>query len=126
MDERMRTIAQVRAYNSMMMELDAQQANLRDMRLRDALIPRDWSRLETLAPTRPRKKKVTLALDEDVARWFHGLGAGYHGRMNAVLRTYMLAVISKEVLSQGDRDRRGDEIWGKAGVKGRGVLDEMK
>src|SRR5690606_28268387 len=51
-------------------------------------------------PVRPRKKKVTLGLDEDVARWFQRLGAGYHGRINAVLRTYMLALISKEVLSR--------------------------
>jgi len=29
----------------------------------------------------------------------------------------MLAIISKEVLSRGDRNRRGDEIWGKAAPK---------
>ena len=66
---------------------------------------------------RPRKKKLTVTLDADVVRWFHGLGAGYHGRINAVLRTYMLALISKEVLNQGDRDRHGDETWGKAAPK---------
>ena len=40
--------------------------------------------------------------------------AGYHRRINAMLRTWMLALISKEVLSRSDKDRRADEIWGKA------------
>ena len=66
-------------------------------------------------PTTPTRG--AWALDEDVARWFRGLGAGYHGRINAVLRTYMLALISKEVLSRGDRNRHGEEIWGKAAPK---------
>jgi uncharacterized protein (DUF4415 family) len=116
-EDRLRTIAQEQAHLKLMMTLDDLEADLRDARLRKALIPADWGKLETTAPTRPRKKKVTVALDADVARWFHGLGAGYHGRINAVLRTYMLALISKAVLSQGDRDRHGDEIWGKAAPK---------
>ena len=52
-----------------------------------------------------------------MARWFKGLGHGYHDRINAVLRTYTLAPISKEVLSVSDRDRHGDGIWGKAAPK---------
>jgi uncharacterized protein (DUF4415 family) len=116
-EDRLRTIAQEQAHLKMMMALDDLEADLRDARLRKALIPADWGKLETTAPTRPRKKKVTVALDADVARWFHGLGTGYHGRINAVLRTYMLALISKEVLSRGDKDRHGDEIWGKAAPK---------
>ncbi len=117
MEDRLRTIAQERAYVDLMIELEKQEQDLRDLKLRRSLIPPDWERLETTAPVRPRRKKVTVALDEDVARWFRGLGAGYHGRINAVLRTYMLALISKEVLSRGDKDRHGDEIWGKAAPK---------
>ena len=117
MEDRLRTIAQERAHLEMMMELERQERNWRDIQLRHSLIPADWHKLERTAPVRPRRKKVTVALDEDVARWFHGLGAGYHGRINAVLRTYMLALISKTVLSQGDKDRHGDEIWGKAPPK---------
>ena len=33
------------------------------------------------------------------------------------LRTYMLALVSKHVLSVGDRDRHGDPIWGRAAQK---------
>ena len=117
MTDRMRNIAQERAHVDMMIELERQEQDWRDVKLRRALIPPDWERLEATAPVRPRKKKVTVALDDEVARWFKGLGLGYHGRINAVLKTYMLALISKEVLSRGDRDRHGDEIWGKAAPK---------
>lgn len=118
MDERKRTVAQERAHVEMMIELERQEAGWRDLKLRMSLIPNDWHRMEKLAPVRPRRKKVTIALDEDVARWFRSLGEGYHRRMNAVLRTYMLALISKEVLSLGDQTRLGDEIWGRARKKG--------
>ena len=37
--------------------------------------------------------------------------------MNSVLRSYMLALISKAILSEGDTDRNGDEIWGQAAPK---------
>lgn len=117
MEDRLRTNAQERAHVELMIELEKQAADWRDLQLRRSLIPADWGKLETTAPVRPRKKKVTVALDADVARWFQGLGAGYHGRINAVLRTYMLALISKAVLSQSDKDRHGDEIWGKAAPK---------
>jgi uncharacterized protein (DUF4415 family) len=112
-EERLRTIAQERAYVDLMIELEKQEQDLRDLKLRRSLIPPDWGRLETTAPVRPRRKKVTVALDEDVARWFRGLGAGYHGRINAVLRTYMLALISKEVLSRGTRTGTGTRFGGR-------------
>jgi len=119
-EDRLRTNAQERAHVELMLALERQEQDWRDVKLRRSLIPADWGRLETTAPVRPRKKKVTVALDADVARWFHGLGAGYHGRINAVLRTYMLALISKEVLSFGDKDRHGDEICGKAALNREG------
>jgi uncharacterized protein (DUF4415 family) len=118
-EDRLRTIAQEQAHLEMMIELEKQSQDWRDLKLRMSLIPPDWGRLETTAPVRPRKKKVTVALDEDVARWFRRLGTGYHGRINGVLRSYMLALVSKEVLSQGDRNRHGEEIWGKAAPKRR-------
>jgi uncharacterized protein (DUF4415 family) len=62
------------------------------------------------APTRPHKTRITTSLDANVARWYRGLGHGYQARMNAVLRAYMHAVISKEVERRGDRDAKGDLI----------------
>lgn len=119
MEDRLRTIAQERAHIEMMRELDRQEADIRDLMLRMSLIPPEWHGLEETAPVTPRRKKVTVALDEDVARWFRRLGEGYHRRINAVLRTYMLALISKEVLSRGDVNRHGTAIWGRAAPKGK-------
>lgn len=39
----------------------------------------------------PRKKQITLRLDRDVIEWFKAQGPGYQTRMNAALRSYMLA-----------------------------------
>ena len=47
MTDRMRTNAQERAHVKMMIELDRMERDIADARLRGALIPRDWDRLET-------------------------------------------------------------------------------
>jgi uncharacterized protein (DUF4415 family) len=39
----------------------------------------------------PRKQQLTLRLDGDIIDWFKSQGPGYQTRMNAVLRSYMLA-----------------------------------
>ena len=61
---------------------------------------------------RPRKTKVTAAFDADLVKWYRAMGHGYQARMNAVLRAYMRAVVSKEIESHGDRDWKHEQIWG--------------
>ena len=117
MEDRLRTITQEIAHIEMMRELENLEADVRDLKLRGAWIPAEWHAIERTVPVRPRRKKVTVALDADVAKWFQEMGEGYHRRINAVLRTFMLALISKEILSRGDRNRHGDPIWGKAAPK---------
>jgi len=39
----------------------------------------------------PKKKQITLRIDEDVLEWFKARGEGYQTRMNAVLRAYVEA-----------------------------------
>lgn len=39
----------------------------------------------------PRKKQVTLRIDEDVLDWFRRRGRGYQTQINALLREYMKA-----------------------------------
>ncbi|WP_291334631.1 BrnA antitoxin family protein [Albidovulum sp.] len=59
--------------------------------LRDSLrLPREWLEIAT-DPAVPGKAKVTRRLDEDVLRFFRAMGTGYLTRINAVLRTFMLA-----------------------------------
>src|SRR5580692_4136782 len=47
----------------------------------------DWSKAVLVIP--PKKKAISIRLDEDVLDYFKKQGAGYQRRMNAVLRSYM-------------------------------------
>ena len=48
----------------------------------------DW--VEKAEPVRPvRKRRLTLALDEDVVDWFRSQDRQYPARINAILRAYM-------------------------------------
>jgi uncharacterized protein (DUF4415 family) len=47
----------------------------------------DWSEAVLIIP--PRKRAISIRLDEDVLDYFKKEGAGYQRRMNAVLRSYM-------------------------------------
>ena len=44
----------------------------------------------------PRKKVVSLRIDEDVIAWFRAQGAGYQTQMNALLRAYMEATLARK------------------------------
>jgi uncharacterized protein (DUF4415 family) len=47
----------------------------------------DWSDAVVVIP--PKKKAISIRVDEDVLDYFKKEGAGYQRRMNAVLRSYM-------------------------------------
>jgi len=47
----------------------------------------DWSDAVLVIP--PRKKAISIRVDEDVLDFFKREGEGYQRRMNAVLRSYM-------------------------------------
>jgi uncharacterized protein (DUF4415 family) len=48
----------------------------------------DW--VAKAEPVRPvRKRRLTLALDEDVVDWFRSQDRHYRSRMNRILRAYM-------------------------------------
>ena len=48
----------------------------------------DW--VANAEPVRPvRKRRLTLALDEDVIDWFRSQDRHYRARINAILRAYM-------------------------------------
>lgn len=79
--------------------------------------PHDWHWIEHDVPVRPRKTRLTACFDTDLVKWFQAMGHGYQARLYVVLRTFILAVQSKEILSQRDLDWKGDEIWGRAAPK---------
>jgi uncharacterized protein (DUF4415 family) len=47
----------------------------------------DWSDAVLVIP--PKKKAISIRVDEDVLDYFKQEGSGYQRRMNAVLRSYM-------------------------------------
>jgi uncharacterized protein (DUF4415 family) len=47
----------------------------------------DWSKAVLVIP--PKKKAISIRVDEDVLDYFKDEGAGYQRRMNAVLRSYV-------------------------------------
>ncbi|MGY0571528.1 BrnA antitoxin family protein [Bradyrhizobium sp. RDM12] len=47
----------------------------------------DWSDAVLVMP--PKKRAISIRLDEDVLDFFKREGEGYQRRMNAVLRSYM-------------------------------------
>jgi hypothetical protein len=75
-------------------------------RLKLQLMADGWRSFEDV-PVRPRKTKLTVGLDADMVDWFRLMGEGWHGRMEAVLRAFMLAVQSKEIHTERDYDWRG-------------------
>jgi uncharacterized protein (DUF4415 family) len=47
----------------------------------------DWSEAVLVIP--PKKKAISIRVDEDVLDYFRKEGAGYQRRMNAVLRSFV-------------------------------------
>ena len=65
-------------------EIDASVANDPDWQEFKNL---DWSKAVLIIP--PKKKAISIRVDEDVLDYFRHEGAGYQRRMNAVLRSYV-------------------------------------
>ena len=49
----------------------------------------DWNWSEAVLIIPPKKKAISIRVDEDVLDYFKKEGAGYQRRINAVLRSYM-------------------------------------
>ncbi|MDX2144677.1 MAG: BrnA antitoxin family protein [Rhodospirillaceae bacterium] len=54
----------------------------------------------------PRKKVVTLGIDDDVLAFFKRSGKGYQSRINAVLRTFMVRKSQERVAALSRPARR--------------------
>ncbi|WP_299842094.1 BrnA antitoxin family protein [uncultured Roseovarius sp.] len=60
-------------------------------------IPEAWHTLEADLDVVEPKEKVTLYLDRSVARFYRGMGRGYHARINRLLATWAQMKIAGEV-----------------------------
>lgn len=72
-------------------------------------IPDDWHRIAQ-ERDQPLKTKITLRVDQDVARFFRAMGQGHLTRMNAVLRAFMLARLAEVVKSEARYEASATEI----------------
>jgi uncharacterized protein (DUF4415 family) len=52
-------------------------------------VPLDFVWSEAVLVIPPKKKAISIRVDEDVLDYFKRQGTGYQRRMNAVLRSYM-------------------------------------
>ena len=84
-------------------------ARLRAAEIREHAV-RVGRRSRTACRCGRRRCGSTRAYDEDVARFFRTMGQGYQARMNAVLRAYMLAILSRALPSKRNEDWMGNEI----------------
>ena len=62
--------------------------------LRDE-VPAAWATLEQDIDVEEPKVKITLRLDESVAKYYRAMGKGYQERMNRVLATYAQMKIAR-------------------------------
>lgn len=109
MAERKRSKAEERAYAELQDVLIQLNALRLDMtvdyaRLQFDNIPTDWVSVEARVPVRPRKVRIHASYDADVAKFFRTMGQGYQARMNAVLRAYMLAILSRAIPTKRNED----------------------
>ena len=55
----------------------------------------DWSGAEIGKFYRPKKRPVTIRLDEDVVAWLKGYGRGYQTKANMLLRHAMQTMVPR-------------------------------
>lgn len=85
------------------------------------IVPEAWATLEEDLDVTEKKMKVTLRLDESVAKFFRAQGAGYQARINHVLGTYAQMKIAELALTE-----RKYEAWRAARKAGLSEEEQMK
>ncbi|MFO1207596.1 MAG: BrnA antitoxin family protein [Amaricoccus sp.] len=88
-----RSLREEIAYAQLVAELALMKAWWNRARLKPGVVPRDAAGIAVAGP----RTNVTLKLDADVAKWFRAMGLGYQARMNYALKSWMLAVIEREL-----------------------------
>lgn len=101
--ERRLTATQEKARLELVREAEKARKFLEYQKMRMGLIPEDWRAEAQEIEEKREQIRVTLAIDEDVAKWFRRMGKGYQAHVNNVLRMFMLNVITKEQEGYYDR-----------------------
>lgn len=64
-------------------------AEIEDQIANDPDFGDDWNWGDAVLVIPPKKKAISIRVDEDVLDYFKNEGSGYQRRINAVLRSYM-------------------------------------
>ncbi|WP_435256545.1 BrnA antitoxin family protein [Thioclava sp. FR2] len=91
------------AFHHMAEVMKGLEADLRWGLTDSARIPAGWHKIAAEDPT-PKKRHISIRLDEDVLKFFQAMGAGYLTRINAVLRCFMLARLAGVVKGAAEVD----------------------
>lgn len=59
------------------------------------IVPKAWDTLESDVDVEEKKIRLTLRVDESVAKFYRAMGPGYQARMNRVLATFAQMRIAK-------------------------------
>lgn len=73
-------------------------------------IPEEWQRLTEGYRPQPKKVRITLLLDEDVAKFYRSYGKGYGAFVNDVLKSYAQLRAAKMLEASEDRGPRGEAL----------------
>ena len=78
--------------------------------LRQQALPAAW---QTISRQRKisKKKRITIGIEEDVLKFFRGLGHPYQPRMNDVLRSFMHAKLAGVLARFPDLVDENFEFW---------------
>lgn len=87
------------AYARLVSELAVLQWRWDRDRLKPGMLPPGGA--AATPPPGPRRK-LTLKLDADVAKWFRAMGHGYQARMNYALRCWMVSVVERELAADAE------------------------
>lgn len=72
-------------------------------------VPDAWHTLELDLDVEEPKEKVTLYLDQSVAKFYRAMGKGYHARINRLLATWAQMKIADEVKFERALEARLDD-----------------
>lgn len=71
---------------------------------------KEWEILEETFHCAPKKQRVTLLLDEPVAKFFRLKGRSYQALINQVLRTYAELRLARALEGPEDRGPNGEAL----------------
>ena len=91
------------------------------------VVPEAWKTLEQDVDVAEKKVKITLLLDESVAKFYRAQGRGFHARISRILATYaqfrMARIRERDAWfaeRQAAKERDADKAERRAQIAGRG------